>query len=173
MITKIVKIKNEYVYPIFKNGSSTIEKFVKEGNYKYLINEQCKRAKKITVYVRNPINRFVSGVNTFIQLEKKLYKRIDEKTIIHLIGTKKLHNEHFEEQFFWLQRLYKFCNPIVKLKNLEELNLPVTNKSKVIKNKKEILKIYNCPHDEVIYNRYLDKEVLLSELLKEVGNAVS
>lgn len=174
MIVKIVKIGNEYIYPIFKNGSSGIDQHIKKHGLKYLINDQCSRAKKITVYIREPRQRFVSGVNQFIALEKEKFEQCHEETILHLIKNKKLNNEHFEQQFFWLWRLQKFCDPVIKLKPLAELDLPITNKSAISRDvRNKILNIYDCPHDEILYHNFIGKETSLSELLKEVGNAVS
>ena len=51
---EVVKIKNEYIYPIFKNGSSTIRKNA-EQVYK---NNELKKLKEITVYVRDAKERF-------------------------------------------------------------------------------------------------------------------
>ena len=52
--------ENQYVYPIYKNASSTIGKIaIRELNY-----FEIKKLDKIDIYLRDPFERYVSGVQT-------------------------------------------------------------------------------------------------------------
>ena len=111
---EVVKIKNEYIYPIFKNGSTTLRNNA-EKVYK---NNELKKLKEITVYIRNAKDRFTSGINTYAELNNK-----EIKTIIKQISNNKLCNRHFAPQFIWLFHLYKYFRGTINLKPLEQLQL--------------------------------------------------
>ena len=78
MIKVVELLPGKFVLPIFKNGLSSIEAYAKEKNIKWLINEQLKNIDTITIFLREPAERFVSGVHSFIEFEKRKNKgRID------------------------------------------------------------------------------------------------
>lgn len=54
-----------YVYPIFKNGRSSLYYYVKTHKYRLLFNEQLKKLNSIDVILQDPYERFTSGVNAF------------------------------------------------------------------------------------------------------------
>ena len=55
---EVVKIKDLYVYPIFKNGSHELMR----QKDKLIINNDIKNLKNIVVILRDPTERFISGV---------------------------------------------------------------------------------------------------------------
>lgn len=113
-----------FVYPIFKNASSSLEQLSvgKIYNSKININTQT-----VDVYWREAQNRFNSGVNTYLQHNKLL----DTETIINLVERGELVNRHFMPQYMWLFHLYKHYTGTVTIKDVNSLDIPVhTNKSK-------------------------------------------
>jgi hypothetical protein len=51
-----------YVYPIFKNGSSSLRIAARKNNWRIKINEQITQLTEIDVVIRNPLERFISGI---------------------------------------------------------------------------------------------------------------
>jgi len=112
---------HEFIYPIFKNGSSSLFQTAKLNNWKILLNTQIKNCHKIIVFVREPVERFQTGINTVI--EHVLRENLDEKTIIYLIKNNLLINKHFLSQFLWLISLGRYTNPevILSFKHIESI----------------------------------------------------
>ena len=178
---KIVKIKNQFIYPIFKNGKSSIEIYAKGNNCKWLINSQCNRADSVTVFIRHPKDRFISGVHSFIEFERRKNKNLDYETMLHAIQNYGVTNEHFEPQFFWIQRLGKYYNGHIHLQDVGRLLdfIPNRDRPKIpditLKQKNKIAKIEldNFIFDTVLYDKYLGEKIKIAELIKEIGNEVS
>ena len=49
-----------YVYPIYKNGSSSLY----ESGYRLMEHDELCNIPVVDIYVRDPYDRFVTGVNT-------------------------------------------------------------------------------------------------------------
>lgn len=96
--------KNRYVYPVFKNGSSSL--FEEAENVLSL--EQIKKIEHVEVFVREPFERFVSGVQTYLRLNPHL----DRATALTMIDEYLFLNRHFTLQFHWIMNLVRF-NPDV------------------------------------------------------------
>ena len=85
------------VYPIFKNGMSAIEDYTeKNKKCETFKNEQLKKLNHIIVYLRNPLERFISGIHTYIDSEKLNQQ---EETILKQINEMTLCNRHFAPQY--------------------------------------------------------------------------
>jgi len=117
---EIYHIKQKHIYPIFKNGRSIIIRYAKDHEIRPLINGQVKKIDRITVYLRDPKQRFISGVHSFIGFEKRKTD-IDFGTVVHLVGSHGLTNEHFEPQYNWIKRLAEFFHGDLELLPIDEL----------------------------------------------------
>ena len=178
---KIVNIKNTFVFPIFKNGKSSIENYAKENRSKWLVNEQCKRAEQITVFLRNPKQRFVSGVHSFIEFEKRKNKNLDYDTMLYAIEHCNVVNEHFLPQYFWLKKLSVYFSGQVVLKTVEDLFELIPNRDAphippISKEQQDkIFKIHfeNLKYDDAMFDEYVAKTLPINELLENIKNAVS
>ena len=159
---KVVKIKNEYIYPIFKNGSTTLHNNA-EKVYK---NNELKKLKEITVYIRNAKDRFTSGVNTYAEQNNK-----EIKTVIKQISDNKLCNRHFAPQFIWLFHLYKYFRGTINLKPLEQLQLEKANQSK------NITKITDVNNyllvDNKLIEKYNNKSTALKIIIEDLIHVLS
>jgi len=176
---KVVKFNNEqFIYPIFKNGRSSLIEYSNKNNLLLLENKEISNLKKITVFLRSPEERFVSGVYTFFYLAKQ---SIDENTL-KKIENFDIINRHFVPQYLWLLHLYKYFKGIIEFKPVLELyNLipnrdgPWTNnftpwKTITQEEKDKILSIKHKKYidvDEKIIKKYLNKSVKLEKLIKE------
>lgn len=177
---KLYPIHQKYVFPIFKNGTTSIESHCTKHNIRPLINRQARRCDIITIFFREPTQRFISGVHSYIEFERQKFADIDYKTILHLIDTGQLSNEHFIQQFDFICALEEFYKGNVQLSPLEELsNLITEHKSPEIKkitaSQAELIKkiVPDQLEDSFLYKNYLGQSVNISELIKETKNALS
>jgi hypothetical protein len=102
-----------YVYPIYKNGSSSLY----NTGFRLLDNDEIKNISVIDVYVRNPYDRFVTGVNTFLQHNADL----DRATALHFITNYLFLNRHFCPQFHWLVNLQRFTDAKIRINSIDTL----------------------------------------------------
>jgi hypothetical protein len=112
-----------YVYPIFKNGSSSLHEtqILTEWN-SFFNNEITNITCPITVYLRDPRDRFVSGVNTFIQHCHRDFNNLDTDTILHFVKHYLFLNRHYTPQFFWLINLARYSTAPLILQNLDSID---------------------------------------------------
>jgi hypothetical protein len=177
---EVVKFyKKKFFYPIFKNGRSSLTEFAKEKQLQILKNKEISKLKNITVFLRNPEERFVSGVWTFFYftnnhtIDQNVLKKIKNFDII---------DKHFSPQYIWLFHLYKYFKGVIELRPVEELYDLVPNRDgpwinnpkpwKLItqKEKDEILSIKHKKYtevDEKIIKKYMNHSVELEKLIRE------
>jgi hypothetical protein len=105
-----------FVYPIFKNGSSSITEYAQYQNYKILFNEQIKKPITIEVILRDPMSRFISGINTFVSNIKRDNPNLDIDTIIYFAENYLFLNRHYAPQLSWLLNLNKYLHKNARLR---------------------------------------------------------
>ena len=104
-----------YVYVIFKNGHSSFFTPPKKNNWPTRINQQIQRINTIDVIIRNPQDRLVSGINTFIQHTVRDNPGLDLATVEWFALNYLSLNRHYASQFAWLLNLARYLNPVAKL----------------------------------------------------------
>jgi hypothetical protein len=72
----------------------------------------------VDIYVRNPYDRFVTGVNTFLQHNKNL----DRTTVLYFINNYLFLNRHFCPQFHWLVNLQRFTRAKIRINSIDALS---------------------------------------------------
>ena len=175
----VIKMLNgECVYPIFKNGRSSLNEYALENKLKILKNEQLSTLKEITIFLRDPVERFISGVHTVLEFEDI----IDVPAFLKKIENLTFYNRHFIPQVYWLLHLLKYFKGKVKLLPVEELyniipnrNAPNINKL-TAERKQQILSIKHKNYiqaDQRLMHRYLGKTVELKTMIKEFKYALS
>jgi hypothetical protein len=106
-----------YVFPIFKCGKSSLYESIPSTDWSILHNEEISKITTgITVFLREPKNRFISGVNTYLQQTIKEYPTLDENTILWFVDNYMFLNRHYCPQFFWLLNLARYSNPNVLIR---------------------------------------------------------
>ena len=80
----------------------------------------------ITIFLRDPKERFVSGVNTFIQHLQS--NDLDTRTILYFINRYLFLNRHYAPQFFWMLNLYRYSGPdtYVNFQHMTDISLLTT-----------------------------------------------
>jgi hypothetical protein len=123
---EVIEFKDlqRFVYPIFKNGSTSLIKYAGQQGYKTLLNEQIKRISIIDVVLRDPMSRFLSGVNSYVYNTKTENPNLDLNTIIYFAETYLFLNRHYAPQLSWLINLFKYTNnqAVLHLHDMSSLN---------------------------------------------------
>ena len=117
-----IEASQRYIYPIFKNGSSSLIEHARQQNYKILINEQIKRAPIIDVILRGPLPRYISGVQKFVHDVKKENPTSDVDTILYFAENYLFLNRHYAPQLSWLINLSRYADAKLRLHNMDTLS---------------------------------------------------
>lgn len=107
----IYRIGSDNFYPIFKNGSSSIKSAGTPATNTQDLD-------LVHVFVRDPYDRYVSGVQTYLQQNSHL----DRKSTLEILSTVLFLNRHFSLQFHWLVNLMRFTNSKIYLRPMSELS---------------------------------------------------
>jgi hypothetical protein len=105
---------NRYVYPIFKNGSSSLY----ESGFRKLSTQEVAELNEVEILVRDPFDRFVSGVHSYVEY---LDPDLDRTTALHFINQHIFLNRHFATQFHWLVNLQRYTRAKIKISPMTEL----------------------------------------------------
>ena len=84
-----------YVYVIFKNGHSSFNNFKIINPRQIFINQQIQKLKQIDIIIRNPEDRLISGINTYIHFTIRDNLTLDQETV-----------QWFALNHLYLDRLY-------------------------------------------------------------------
>lgn len=151
-----------YVYPIFKNGSSSLK-----HNQRILTADELTQVKVIDVYVRDPYERFISGVQTFLQHHAGQY---DRKTALLLISEYLFFNRHFCPQFHWLVNLHRHTTAKIRINHISSLS-EITNLHENRQIKDADIDEFFKSNDKLHFYLSIDKvltEVLIGHTVKFV-----
>jgi len=124
---KVVRIKDQLVYPIFRVGSTSLVHSASE----IYTNHEINGLKNIIILLRSPEERFVSGLNEYCQQNK-----IDVDTAWRMAGRGELIDRHFAPQYMWLLHLSKYHDgsitllPFGYIKNLTNMHMRRTVESR-------------------------------------------
>lgn len=99
-----------YIYAIFKNGYSSFVSATRKNKWPIRINQQIQKINSIDVIIRNPQDRLVSGINTFIQHTLRDNPELDLKTVQWFAQNYLYLNRHYCSQFLWLLNLARYLN---------------------------------------------------------------
>ena len=104
-----------YVYVIFKNGHSSFLSYRLKNNCRILINQQIQKINNIDIIIRNPQDRLISGINTFVQHTLRDNPQLDSSTV-EWFSQNYLHlDRHYYLQFSWLLNLARYLDTDTKL----------------------------------------------------------
>lgn len=139
---------DRYIYPIYKNGSSSLKASAERvHDYKVI-----RKLKIVEVFVREPFERYISGVQTWLNLNPDL----DRETALKFIDKFLFLNSHFSLQFHWLVNLRRFTEAWIYIRPITELST-ATDLSWNMLAKDESLVEYFRDHGKLWYYLQLDK----------------
>ena len=159
----VCKLGPRMVYPIFRCGFTSIRATAD----KTYVNEEIK-TKNIDVLIRDPADRFMSGVNEYARQNK-----VEVEDTWNLIAQNKLINKHFAPQYVWLMHLQKFHKGTVTLypfKDIKKFTKKHTHKWSTTSatEKEPVAQIEEFVDKDFLLLKYLNKTLTIKELLKNV-----
>lgn len=107
-----------FVFPIFKNGSSSLRKQASADRCRILLNQQIKKCDAIEVILRDPVDRMRSGMASFVgNLDADL------NTVKMFVEKYAFLDRHYLPQINWLMWLgsYSGDDKILKLRGMDHL----------------------------------------------------
>lgn len=123
---EVIKLtaSQEFVFPIFKNGRSSLRR----SGTLVPMDAISDIRDPIIVFLRDPRERFLSGVNTFVQHLQQSDPSLDTHTILYFVQNYLFLNRHYAPQFFWLIHLAQHIDSKTKiiLKDFEDVGNYVT-----------------------------------------------
>ena len=115
----VVDVDTHSIYPIFRVGHTSLM-YACQKKY---VNSEIKKLDHIDIMIREPEERFVSGVNKYCKDNKlnveSTWKKINNGT---------LQDRHFAPQYVWLLHLYKWYKgsitiwPFNKIKDITDVH---------------------------------------------------
>jgi len=161
---KVYRIDKTHVYPIFKNASSSLGQVYDQ----VLLNKEIAQCDDIHVLIRDPADRFMSGVNSYTKLHNM---EIDDA--MQQIKEGKLMDRHFSPQWIWLLHLRGFYNGKVTLRAFEN----ITDYCKVQLNKSDSKTPLEVPYAFISADlelvKYFEQSVSLDKIIKECKSVLS
>jgi hypothetical protein len=161
----VVEGDNHYVYPIFKNGSTTM---LKSDNARVLTFSEIRDLELIDVYIREPYERFLSGVLTYCNEYD-----LDPLQASKIINKVYFVDNHFCPQLFWVLNLKRFTNADIRINNLDNLpaNKKLQNKQtgydhldKLFSNNIDLK--FHLELDYVLYENHMGQVVSVNRILE-------
>ena len=160
-------LHTHWIYLIQKNGSSSLRGIAKRDNLPVLVNQQLESLKFVDVYVRNPKDRYVSGVNTYLQHFQRDHPELDPATAFWFAKNYKFLNSHYLPQFYWLANLSKHIGSSTKirLRNFEDIGSVVARNDKAGVTPSDDEFIHHLFEDDKIIELYLFLDQILLDLI--------
>jgi len=114
---------NQWVYLIQKNGSTSLRFQGQREGWVTHRGTDIFALDTIDIYVRNAQQRYISGVNTFLQHLKLTHPSLDQNTALWFVKRYSFLNRHFLPQFHWLVNLARFTNPecVFRFRNFDRI----------------------------------------------------
>lgn len=106
-----IPLHNRHIYLIQKNGSSSLRLEAEVQGWKILENQDLTALDSIDVYLRDPVDRYLSGVNTFVQHLMRDNAGLDLSTCEFFATQYSFLNRHYLPQWHWLVNLARFISP--------------------------------------------------------------
>lgn len=115
---------NQWVYLIQKNGSTSLRFQAQREGWITLYNADIFALDTIDIYIRNAQQRYISGVNTFLQHLKQTHPGLDQTTALWFVKRYSFLNRHYLPQFHWLVNLARFTNPecVFRFRNFNDIS---------------------------------------------------
>lgn len=123
---------NQWVYLIYKNGNSGLRLLAQQHDWTIYSNNEIFLLDTIDVYVRDARQRYISGVNTYLQFLKQAQPSLDQNTVLWFVKQYSFLNRHYLPQFHWLANLARFTNPecVFRIRHFDSIDMISNIKSR-------------------------------------------
>ena len=161
---QVVSIGGTFVYPIFRVGYTSIM----EDADMVFTNNEIMLCDNIEVLLRDPRERFISGVNEYCRQNGKGLNHIYRK-----IQTGKLVDRHFMPQYLWLLHLYKWhkghvvLRPFSHIKEITQVHARANERHTPIEPIDRFVKV------DTFLLRHLNKPVPLRDIIVRYRDVLS
>jgi hypothetical protein len=122
---EVIQVTSQhFLFPIFKCGRSSLTESMQDKGWTFVPESEIKHIlDPITVFLRDPRDRFISGVNTFVQHLQG--DELDTHSVLYFVNRYLFLNRHYAPQFFWLINLLRYAGPNVRvtLKPMSDISL--------------------------------------------------
>ena len=157
---------DRYVYPIFKNGSSSLL----AANPRALNYFEMRELRTVEVFLREPFERYISGVQTYLRQNTHL----DRATALTMIDEYLFLNSHFSLQFHWIVNLQKFTDAWMYFRPIEELHTATEHTWNVLARDEVLVNYfgnnqklkYYLQLDKILYEDFMGKTVPLKQIIR-------
>lgn len=160
----VINIGPHTVYPIFRVGYTSLMADADQTH----INGQISKCEKIDILLRDPRDRFVSGLNEYCRQNK-----LDIEKTWQLIDQGKLIDRHFAPQYLWLLHLNKFYKGIVTLKPFDQINKITQQHLRANESHQQVKPIDRFVNVDLSLMADLHKTVLLTDIIRKHKNVLS
>lgn len=169
--------KTQGIYPIFKNAKSSLQHWASDNKLMWVNDNNIKKLNLINIFLREPQERFISGIHTHIW-QNNLENNIDE--ILINIKNIKIINKHFIPQYYWILHLSKYFTGIIKLQSyLEILKITTRREGPWTKMEKKWKKLDNTTKEKIekhipqeylkldneLYSKFLNKTINIKKII--------
>jgi hypothetical protein len=164
----VVSVNDHTVYPIFRVGSTSLF----DSADKKFTNKEISQLENITVLLRDPEERFVSGLNKYCWQHA-----LDVDAVWNQVAKGNLIDRHFAPQYIWLVHLGVFYKGKVSLRPFSEIDQITDQHFISVKDRNRKKQQVPAPKSFVNVDKrlfkYLNKEIVLPDLLKEFKDGLS
>ena len=161
----VLGVGDKNVYPIFRNGYTTLMN-VYDTQY---INEDISKCGHIDVLIRDPEERFESGVNEYC-----FQNKVEFDEAFKLIQQGKLYDRHFTPQYIWLFHLSKFYKGEVTLRPFNYIKeITDVHRNSVHYEKKDVPAIAEFVDVDKHLMQHLNESTALIDIVKRYKNVLS
>jgi len=158
----------QHVYPIYKNASTTIGRnAIRELNY-----FDIRKLQEVDVYLRDPFERYVSGVQTYLSHHPEL----DRETALKFIDEFLFLNSHFSLQFHWVVNLSRMSEARYHFRHVDELKSvthevwnALTRDQALVDRFQDHSKLhYYLQLDKILYNEFMGESVTIRAIGRHI-----
>jgi hypothetical protein len=160
--------QGRYVYPIYKNGSSSLTATGRQINYREL-----EQVHTVEVFLRDPFERYVSGVQTYL---RNLDPAHDRATVLSMISEFLFLNRHFSLQFHWLMNLARHSDTWMYFRSMDELSTATEHVLNVLERDESLIEYfannrklqYYLQIDKIVYEEFMGKTVPFRQIVQYI-----
>ena len=175
-------VNGDHILTIFKNGRSSCCEYAQANGLDLITMQKGNNTKTISlihIFLRDPMQRFVSGVHTY-----SVFNGINiDKKFLHSVESFKIVDKHFAPQIFYLIHLFKFYKGKVAIHPLSDLKNFITNHKKphpykkITQSQKKVICSIQyekyIEDDQKLIKNYIGKTIDLKNIVKEFKHVLS
>ncbi len=163
----VIEVGRFTVYPIHRVGFTSL---MSVADHSYT-NNQISNLKHINILIREPRERFISGVNEYCKQNKQKVPRVYKKIL-----NENFVDSHFIPQYIWIMNLYRFykgditIRPFSFIANITNVHKRNDTPNKVkVEPPEQFIKV----DSEIITNTTVQRTYNIKDFIKEYRHVLS